>query len=205
MKLMQMWWSHRKTTQTSRKSWLNKFLKLKKKRKERNTNQEEPWILSICLHLKQKQSIQTNPSHQRESTFEYKITQVCSHVRSPSLPSALVSLELFKVCSLCLSPLSLMPQMGSRLSHIVMLQCVNRRNYKRCTDTLLTSICADGRKRAERGYGFFFSSSRGLNGWKGFELDGNLRTGSDEVKEEILKKNNAGLCVNARVWPWISE
>lgn len=38
-----------------------------------------------------------------------------------------------------------------------MLQCVNRRNYKRCADTLLTSICADGRKGAERGeFPFFF-------------------------------------------------
>lgn len=49
-----------------------------------------------------------------------------------------------------------MPQMASRLSHIVMLQCVNRRNYTRCADTLLTSICAVGRKRAEKEEVFLF-------------------------------------------------
>lgn len=51
---------------------------------------------------------------------------------------------------------SLMPQMASRLSHIVMLQCVNRRNYKRCADTLYTSICADWEEREQRENFFFF-------------------------------------------------
>lgn len=36
-----------------------------------------------------------------------------------------------------------------------MLQCVNRRNYKQCVDTLLTSFCANGRERAEREKVFF--------------------------------------------------
>lgn len=85
-----------------------------------------------------------------------------------------------------------MPQMASRLSHIVMLQCVNRRNYKRCADTLLTSICADGRKRAAF---FFFSLPGSRMDEKGFKLDGNGRIGIDVVKEEIFKKNNVGLCV----------
>lgn len=31
---------------------------------------------------------------------------------------------------------------------------------------------------------------------KVFELDGNGRTGKEEVKEEIFKRNNVGLCVS---------
>lgn len=104
------------------KSWLNKMLDTKR-------NHKEPLILSLmCSHLRLKQSAQL--SHKCESIFGYNITQACSHVRSPSLLSLLVSLELFKAHLRALSfPLRLMPQMASRLSHIVMLQCVNRRNY----------------------------------------------------------------------------
>lgn len=40
---------------------------------------------------------------------------------------------------------------------------------------------------------------------KVFELDGNGRTGRVEVKEEILKKNNAGLCGSVCVWASINE
>lgn len=62
---------------------------------------------------------------------------------------SLCALKLFKVHLLCLSPHSLTPQMASRLSHIVMLQCVNRRNYNWCVDTLLTSICGNEKEKAE--------------------------------------------------------
>lgn len=48
---------------------------------------------------------------------------------------------------------------------------------------------------------FFSSSSRSRMDEKVLELDGNGRTGSDEAKEEIFKKNNVGLFVNACVWP----
>lgn len=76
--------------------------------------------------------------------------------------------------------------MASRLSHIVMLQCVNRHNYKRCTGTLLTSICADGRKRAEREEVFFFFQAlewmkRFWAGWKSKDWQW------WDVKEDILR------------------
>ena len=123
--------------------------------------------------------------------FEFALIHVCAHVRSRG------SVCLWS-CLAPSSPLRLMPQMASRLSHIVMLQCVNSRNYKWCADTLLKSICGDGRERTERGdflsffFFFFFFPSGDENGWKGFlswmEI---LRAGSEETSWRKFKDKDA--------------
>ena len=58
------------------------------------------------------------------------------------------------------------------------------------------------REKESRKRGKFFPLPAGVEWMKRFlELDGNGGTGSDEAKEEIFKKNNVGLFVNACVWP----
>lgn len=170
---------HRKTTQTSRKSRLKTFWILK-------SIIRSPWSYLWCAYI-WGWNIRPRQIHRTNVKAYLSIILPPSAVMSEA-PACYQSLCLWSCLKLArllaLSfPLCLMPQMASRLSHIVMLQCVNRRNYKRCADTLYTSICADGRKESrKRGLFWLFFFFQGVNEWmkKGWELDGNRRIGSDE-------------------------
>lgn len=141
-KSMQIGQNYRKTTQTSRKwGWIN----LDTWRK----NMKSSWSYHWCAYARGRRS---PPREIQRSNHKVYLGIIWPGSEAPACYHSLCPwscLKLARSLALSFSP-RLMPQMVSRLSHIVMLQCVNRRNYKRCTDTLLTSICADGRQRAKK-------------------------------------------------------
>lgn len=63
-----------------------------------------------------------------------------------------------------------------------------------------------GEREQKEGKFFFFSLSQRVEWMKRFWAGWKWKHWQwRDVKEEILKKNNVALCVNARVWAWTSE